>query len=123
VADAAIRIRPRSPFTARLRRQARFELERLFMSVSKVIEEPLHAAPIERGIPPITTNPERMGGTPVIGIYRLPIATLLDYLIGGQTVDEFLDDFPGTDKETVIAALECIKEALDDGLLAEKVDY
>lgn len=93
------------------------------MSVSKAIEEAVHAAPLERGIPPITTNPERMGGTPVIGIYRLPVATLLDYLIGGQTVEEFLDDFPGTDKETVIAALQRIKGALDEGWLAEKVDY
>ncbi|MGH9839052.1 MAG: DUF433 domain-containing protein [Blastocatellia bacterium] len=74
-------------------------------------------------VPPITTNPERMGGTAVIGIYRLPVATLFDYLIEGHDIDEFLDEFPGTDREVVVAALMKIKEALNEGWLAEPVTY
>jgi uncharacterized protein (DUF433 family) len=77
--------------------------------------------------PPITTNPQRMSGAPVIGIQRMPITTLLDYLIGGYSLEEFLDSFPGTDRDKVIAALQKIRDAFDDGiltdLLAEKVDY
>ena len=77
--------------------------------------------------PPITTNPRRLGGTPVIGIQRLPVTTLFDYLIEGCSVDEFLAAFPGTDREKVIAALQKIRDAFDEGsltdLLAEKVDY
>jgi uncharacterized protein (DUF433 family) len=77
--------------------------------------------------PPITTNPRRLGGMPVIGIQRLPVTTLLDYLIEGYSVDEFLSAFPGTDREKVIAALQTIRDAFDEGvlteLLAEKVDY
>ncbi len=77
--------------------------------------------------PAITTNPERMSGAPVIGIQRMPVTTLLDYLMEGYSVDEFLECFPGTDREQVIGALEKIRSAFDDGvltdLLAEKVDY
>lgn len=77
--------------------------------------------------PAITTNPERLSGSPVIGIQRMPVTTLLDYLIEGYSVDEFLKCFPGTDREKVIGALRKIREAFDDGLLtellAEKVDY
>ena len=73
--------------------------------------------------PPITINPERMGGTPVIGIHRLPVVSLIDYLMGGYTVDEFLDEFPGTDRDKVMAILQMVKEKLEDGWLAVEVDY
>src|SRR5262245_13696530 len=76
---------------------------------------------------PITTNPKRMGGAPVIGIQRMPVTTLLDYLIEGYSVDEFIKHFPGTDRGKVIGALRKIREAFEEGkltdLLAEKVDY
>lgn len=76
--------------------------------------------------PPITTNPERMGGTPVIGIQRLPVKTLLDHLIGGATVNEFAAEFE-CDAAQVRAALQRIRDAFEDGLLtevvAERVDY
>lgn len=73
--------------------------------------------------PPITINPERMGGTPVIGIHRLPVVSLIDYLMGGYTVDEFLDEFPGTDRDRVMAILQMIKDKLEEGWMAERVDY
>ena len=72
--------------------------------------------------PLITTNQERMGGTPVIGIERLPVASLISHLIGGYTVKGFIEAFD-TDRERVYAILEKIKEALDEGWLAEPVDY
>ena len=77
--------------------------------------------------PAITTNPERMSGASVIGIQRMPVTTLLDYLIEGYSIDQFLECFPGTDREKVVGALQKIRDAFDDGalteLLAEKVDY
>ena len=72
--------------------------------------------------PLITTNPKRMGGTPVIGIERLPVESLLSHLIGGYTVEEFIEAFD-TDRERVYGILEKIKEALAAGWLAEPVDY
>ena len=80
-------------------------------------------AEIATGKAPITTNPERLGGTPVIGTYRLPASRLIDYFAAGYTLEEFLDEYDGTDRATVLAALQRIKEALDEGWLAEKVTY
>jgi len=77
---------------------------------------------LEKTAPPITTNPERMGGTPVIGIERLPVEYLIGYLMKGGTVDEFVDEF-GADREKVLAALQLIREALANGWLAETIDY
>lgn len=82
---------------------------------------------LDKTAPPITTNPNRMSGAPVIGIQRMPVTTLLDYLMDGYSIDEFIEEFPGTERKKVIAALGKIREAFDDGvltgLLAEKVDY
>lgn len=74
-------------------------------------------------IPPITTHPERLGGTPTIAGTRLPVATLLDYLMEGATVQEFIDGFDSVSLGDVEAVLERIKDALEEGWLAEKVDY
>ena len=40
---------------------------------------------------------------------RVPFQTLLDYLEGGDTLDEFLDDFPTVTREAAISALELAK--------------
>jgi len=47
-----------------------------------------------------------MGGTPVFAGTRVPIQTLLDYLEGGETIDDFLEGFPTVRREQVIAFLE-----------------
>ena len=82
---------------------------------------------LDEEAPSITTNPQRMSGAPVIGIQRMPVTTLLDYLIEGYSVDQFIECFPGSDRDKVIGALRNIREAFDEGLLtdllAEKVDY
>lgn len=80
------------------------------------------ARPTPEIVPPITTNPARLGGTPVIGIERLPVEYLISYLAKGGTVGEFVDEF-SADRETVLAALQRIREALAEGWLAEQVDY
>ena len=56
--------------------------------------------------------PEIMGGTPVFTGTRVPVQTLLDYLEGGDTLDEFLDGFPSVSRQQAIAFLELAKEAL-----------
>jgi uncharacterized protein (DUF433 family) len=62
--------------------------------------------------PLITTNPERMGGTPVFAGTRVPVQTLMDYLEGGDSLDDFLMDFPSVSREHAIAVLEVAKSAL-----------
>jgi uncharacterized protein (DUF433 family) len=64
----------------------------------------------------IIKDPEILGGSPVFRGTRVPFQALLDYLEGGQTLDEFLDDFPTVTREAAIAALELAKSLLADQL-------
>ncbi len=54
----------------------------------------------------ITSSPDVMGGTPVFAETRVPVQTLIDYIKGGESIDDFLDGFPTVTKEQVIAFLE-----------------
>jgi uncharacterized protein (DUF433 family) len=58
----------------------------------------------------IVRDPNILGGTPVFSGTRVPFQALLDYLEGGQTLDEFLEDFPTVKREAAISALEHAKE-------------
>ncbi len=60
----------------------------------------------------IHCDPGILGGTPVFIGTRVPAQALLDYLEGGHTVDEFLDDFPSVARAQVLSALELAKELL-----------
>ena len=57
----------------------------------------------------VVKDPEILGGIAVFRGTRVPFQTLLDYLEGGQTLDEFLEDFPTVTREAAIAALELAK--------------
>lgn len=60
----------------------------------------------------IVSNPEILGGTPVFAGTRVPVKNLTDYLEGGDSIDEFLDDFPTVTREQVIRFLEEAREKL-----------
>jgi len=53
-----------------------------------------------------------MGGTPVFEGTRVPVQTLIDYIEGGESIDDFLKGFPTVTREQVIAVLEEAKEKL-----------
>ncbi|MDZ8024320.1 MAG: DUF433 domain-containing protein [Nostoc sp. SerVER01] len=54
----------------------------------------------------ISASPEIMGGTPVFTGTRVPVQTLLDYLMAGESIDDFLDGFPTVTRKQVLAFLE-----------------
>lgn len=60
----------------------------------------------------VHSDPEIVSGTPVFVGTRVPAQALLDYLEGGETIDEFLDDFPSVSREQAIAFLEEAGRAL-----------
>ena len=62
--------------------------------------------------PPISMAPDVLGGTPVFAGTRVPIQTLLDYLKGGESIDDFLDGFPSVSRDQVISFLEMAKDRL-----------
>jgi len=47
-----------------------------------------------------------LGGTPVFSGTRVPVQTLLAYIEEGDTLDEFLDDFPSVSREQALKVLE-----------------
>lgn len=63
-------------------------------------------------IPLITSSPDRLSGTPVFAQTRVPVQTLIDYLEGGDTLADFLADFPSVTREHAVAVLELAKAAL-----------
>src|SRR4029450_6734316 len=60
--------------------------------------------------PIITTDLDILAGTPVFFGTGVPLQALLDYVDGGSTLDEFLDDFPIVSREAALVALEELRE-------------
>ena len=58
----------------------------------------------------VHTDPEILGGTPVFVGTRVPVKTLYDYLEAGDTLGEFLIDFPSVTREHAVEALELARE-------------
>ena len=54
----------------------------------------------------VSSSPDVMGGTPVFAGTRVPIENLLDYLEGGESIEDFLEGFPSVSREQVITFLE-----------------
>ena len=60
----------------------------------------------------VHTDPDILGGTPVFVGTRVPAQTLFDYLEGGDTLDEFLHQFPSVKREQALTALEMARDSL-----------
>ena len=54
----------------------------------------------------IVKNENILGGEPVFRGTRVPFKVLTDYLEGGDTLDQFLEQYPSVSRELAIAALE-----------------
>ena len=65
--------------------------------------------------PVVHSDPEILGGTPVFVGTRVPIQSLFDYLEMGETLDEFLRQFPSVKRKQAIAALALARDALVTG--------
>jgi uncharacterized protein (DUF433 family) len=63
--------------------------------------------------PVVHSDPEILGGTPVFMGTRVPVRTLLDYLEAGDSLNEFLEDFPSVTREQAVAALQLAKQMLE----------
>jgi len=60
----------------------------------------------------VHTDPEILGGTPIFVGTRVPVHALIDFLEGGDTIEDFLENYPGVSREQVVAFLEEASEAL-----------
>ena len=60
----------------------------------------------------VKVDPEIMSGAPCFAGTRVPIQNLMDYLEGGDSIDEFLEDFPTVSRQQVISSLEHAKQSV-----------
>ena len=60
----------------------------------------------------ISINPLVLSGTPCFKGTRVPVKSLFDYLEAGDSLDEFLDQFPSVPRELAVQVLEDSRQAL-----------
>ena len=60
----------------------------------------------------IKIDPEIMSGAPCFAGTRVPIQNLIDYLEGGDSIEDFLDGFPTVSREQVVGFLEEAKDRI-----------
>ena len=60
----------------------------------------------------ISVDPQIQGGVPVFAGTRVPVKNLFDYLEGGDSLDQFLEDFPSVKREVAVAVLEQARKAV-----------
>jgi uncharacterized protein (DUF433 family) len=60
----------------------------------------------------VHSDPEILGGIPVFVGTRVPVDALIDFLEGGDTIEDFLENYPGVSREQVFAFLEEASRAL-----------
>lgn len=60
----------------------------------------------------IVKDPNILGWEPVFRGTRVPFKVLIEYLEGGDTLDQFLEQYPSVNRELAIAAIEEAKVSL-----------
>lgn len=60
----------------------------------------------------IVKDPNILGGEPVFRGTRVPFKVLTDYLEGGDTLDQFLEQYPSVSRELAITALQEARQSL-----------
>jgi uncharacterized protein (DUF433 family) len=60
----------------------------------------------------VHSDPNISGGTPVFRGTRVPVQSLFDYLEGGETIEQFLDQFPSVSKKQALAALDLARDSI-----------
>ena len=58
----------------------------------------------------VTVDPDVLGGTPVFRGTRVPVKSLFDFLEAGDSIEEFLENFPTVRREQIIELLETARD-------------
>ncbi len=72
-------------------------------------------------VPPITTHSQILSGTPVLGGTRIPVTDLIDHLLDGETVQDFIEGHPSVSLGDIEAVLLLLRDELERGWLAQEV--
>jgi uncharacterized protein (DUF433 family) len=77
----------------------------VLLSAPSVLSAASQRAELESAI---WTDPQRMSGTPCFRNTRVPLQSLIDFLEGGETVDEFLRLYPAVSRDQIITVLNSL---------------
>ena len=61
----------------------------------------------------VSRNPNVLNGALVFTGTRVPVEVLIQHLAAGDTLEDFLEGFPGVSREQAVAYLEMTPEAVD----------
>src|SRR3954467_464567 len=64
----------------------------------------------------VWVNPQRLSGAPCFAGTRVPVRTLFDHLEAGDSLNDFLEGFPGVTREQAVALLELAAAGMLDQL-------
>ena len=64
----------------------------------------------------VSRSPDVMSGAAVFIGTRVPVQSLLDYLAGGHSLEEFLDDFPTVTREQAVGLLQELSDSFEVAL-------
>lgn len=70
--------------------------------------------------PMVSLSPDVLGGDPSFVGTRVHVKTLFDYLMGGETVEDFLEGFPSVDREQVVNLLKVLARIATVGCYEEE---
>lgn len=60
----------------------------------------------------ITVDPELCHGKPCIRGLRYPVESILEYLAGGDSIEQVLAEFPDLERDDILACLEFSRKML-----------
>ena len=60
----------------------------------------------------VSVHPDRLGGEPCFAGTRVPLRNMFEYLEAGDSLDDFLEGFPGVTRDQAVAVLELAGEGL-----------
>lgn len=66
----------------------------------------------------VSRNPRLMNGAVVFADTRVPVDILIEYLAAGESLDYFLEGFPGVSREQAVAYLEMARETVEGSVRA-----
>jgi len=64
----------------------------------------------------VSRDPEVLNGDLVFAGTRVPVKNLVDYLAAGDSLDYFLEGFPGVSREQAVAYLEISRKAVEEAV-------
>jgi len=72
---------------------------------------------VARPKPLVTRSADRAWGATVFAGTRVPVDTMFEYLEAGDTLDEFLRQFPTVTRKQAVAVLEAARQQTEDAVV------